>query len=450
MSANQLVDGPRPDVAEDETRVARIALRFTAFSEKWLPDAFGFVLVGTVIVLLLGLATGEPLLKAALDPEKPKAMGLIDAWGAGFWSLITFTLQMSMIIIGGYAVASSAAVARKVPRADYRALGAMAFLGLGTVWAQGLSGSAALQVASASSSPKAVQDEIVKNGYASGLIPLSHTIFTWRALVATLLVFVVAVVMAWMLAPQGERARSAADLGIELKPLVGPGSAQEANRDTEGPRRPGDWLEHSPVLTIVIVGIGVVYLVRHFTGGNALASLDLNTINLILILLALLLNWRPWRMARAVREGAPAVSGVLLQFPLYGGIFGMIAYTGLSERIAGWLVQASSQFFFPPLIALYSMVLGVFVPSGGSKWVIEAPYVLNAAHQLNVDAGWMVVVYDLGEASANLLQPFWMLPVLAVLGLKARDIMGYTFAMWLVCFPTALIAVTLLAPHIGG
>jgi len=132
-----------------------------------------------------------------------------------------------------------------------------------------------------------------------------------------------------------QRARSAADLGIELKPLVGPGSAQEANRDTEGPRRPGDWLEHSPVLTIVIVGIGVVYLVRHFTGGNALASLDLNTINLILILLALLLNWRPWRMARAVREGAPAVSGVLLQFPLYGGIFGMIAYTGLSERIAG-------------------------------------------------------------------------------------------------------------------
>ena len=99
MSANQLVDGPRPDVAEDETHVARIALRFTAFSEKWLPDAFGFVLVGTVIVLLLGLATGEPLLKAALDPEKPKAMGLIDAWGAGFWSLITFTLQMSMICL---------------------------------------------------------------------------------------------------------------------------------------------------------------------------------------------------------------------------------------------------------------------------------------------------------------------------------------------------------------
>ena len=106
------------------------------------------------------------------------------------------------------------------------------------------------------------------------------------------------------------------------------------------------------------MAIGAVYLVRHFTGQEALVALDLNTIDLILILIliltltltltlililiALLLNWRPWRMACAVREGAPAVSGVLLQLPLYDGIFGMIAYTGLSERIAGWLVQASS------------------------------------------------------------------------------------------------------------
>src|SRR5665647_828213 len=112
MSATQQADGRRSDVRDDETRIARIALRFTAFTEKWLPDAFGFVLIGTVIVLLLGLVTGEPLLRSAVDPLKPKAMGLIDAWGAGFWSLITFTLQMAMIIIGGYAVASSAPVAR--------------------------------------------------------------------------------------------------------------------------------------------------------------------------------------------------------------------------------------------------------------------------------------------------------------------------------------------------
>jgi len=81
--------------------------------------------------------------------------------------------------------------------------------------------------------------------------------------------------------------------------------------------------------------------------------------------------------------------------------------------------------------------------------VIEAPYVLDAGCRLGVDAGWLVVVYDLGEASANLLQPFWMLPTLAILGLKARDVMGYTFAMFLVLFPVAVITVTLLAPQVG-
>lgn len=475
--------------------LARTALRFTVFTEKWLPDAFGFVLVGTFVVLLFGLLTGEPLLRRPDDPNATTGFGMIDAWGQGFWSLITFTLQMAMIIIGGYAVATSGPVARlitrlarvpksprgavtfvaavamlasylnwafslvfaailarevarNVPKADYRALGAMAFLGLGTVWAQGLSGSAALQVASPSSSPAPVQEVIREGGRPAGVIPLGDTIFTWQAVLATLLVFGVAVGMAWLIAPGESESKTAADAGVELRPLVGRGSAY--NGDRREVQRPGDWLEHSPVLTLLVVALGVAYLARYFAGKNPLNALDLNTVNLILFLLAMLLHWRPWRMARAVRDGAPAASGVLLQFPLYGGIFGMIAYTGISARIAGWMVQASNQFFFPPLVAVYSCILGIFVPSGGSKWVIEAPYVLDAANQLRVDAGWMVVVYDLGEASANLLQPFWMLPTLAILGLRARDIMGYTFTMFLACFPAALLAVTLLAPHLTG
>lgn len=485
-----------PDGDHRESPIARIALRFTAFTEKWLPDAFGFVLIGTVIILLLGLITGEPLLQRAPDPTKDAGMGLIDAWGKGFWALITFTLQMAMIIIGGYAVAVSAPVARfidrlaQIPRspraavafvaavsmiasylnwafslifaailakeiarrthADYRALGAMAFLGLGTVWAQGLSGSAALQMTNTASQPPRIQEEVRKFGYADGIIPLDHTIFTWRAIVATLIVFAVALLMAWLIAPNARHAKTAQAMGIHIDPLLGPGSQTERVAAQTRAKRPGDWVEHSPVMTLIIVGIAVVWIVREFGAKGFIRGLDLNMVNLILLMLALLLHWRPARMARAVSDGAPAAAGVLLQFPLYGGIFGMIAFTGLSARIAGWLTDVASQFLYPPLIALYSMVLGVFVPSGGSKWVIEAPYVLSAAHQLNVDAGWMVVVYDLGEASANLLQPFWMLPTLAILGLKAKDIMGYTFTMFLACFPAALIAVTILAPHVGG
>jgi short-chain fatty acids transporter len=466
-------------LAAQENLLARIAMRFTAFTERWLPDAFGFVLVGTFVVLVFGLLAGEPLMGRPDDPEAVTGFGLIDAWGKGFWSLIEFTLQMSMIIIGGYAVAMSQPVAKLIsrlalvprsPRAaiaftaavsmitayvnwafsliftavlakeisrllrgvDYRAIGAMAFLGLGTVWAQGLS------------SPEAVQS-VIAEGRGSGLIPLTDTIFLWQGIVATAAVFVAAVTLAWFLAPSPENARSAADAGVELKPLV---------HDEDRPKktgRPGDWLEHSPAFAILIFVLGGWYLVRHFAAaeGNPLNALGLNTINLILILLALILHWRPARFVAAVREGTPAAAGVLIQFPLYGGIFGMIAFTGLSSTIADWLAGFSNAFFYPALIAVYSCVLGVFVPSGGSKWVIEAPYVIDAANQLEVNQGWMVVVYDLGEASANLLQPFWMLPTLAILGLKARDIMGYTFAMFLVCFPTVLVMVTLLAPTLS-
>ncbi|KWW97566.1 serine--pyruvate aminotransferase [Carbonactinospora thermoautotrophica] len=490
----------QPGLPARDNPLARIALRFTAFTERWLPDAFGFVLVGTFVIFALGLLTGEKIVGAPADPKATTGYGLVDAWGKGFWSLIQFTLQMAMIIIGGYAVAVSRPVARliarlaqipKSPRAaiaftaavamltaylnwafslvftailakeiarlvrgvDYRALGAMAFLGLGTVWAQGLSGSAALQVASESSSPAPVQ-EVIKAGRGdSGLIPLTETIFLWQGIVATAIIFLIAVAMAWLLAPSPGRAKTAQDLGIELRPLL-----EERSADTTdvaaargGGRRPGDWLEYSPLFAILIFLLGLWYLARYFANakGNPLNALDLNTVNLILLLLALILHWRPLRLVDAVRRGAPAASGVLLQFPFYGGIFGMIAYTGLAKTIAGWLVDISNAFFYPAVIAIYSCVLGIFVPSGGSKWVIEAPYVIEAANQLQVHQGWMVVVYDLGEASANLLQPFWMLPTLAILGLKARDIMGYTFAMFLACFPAVLVLVTLFAQTLG-
>lgn len=470
--------------------VARVAQRFTAFTERWLPDAYGFVLIGTFIVFALGIATGEHVTGTPADPTATTGFGLVDAWGKGFWALITFTLQMAMIIIGGYAVAVSPPVARliarlaRIPRTprgaivftaavamataylnwafslvfsailareiarlvrgvDYRALGAMAFLGLGTVWAQGLSGSAALQMTSPGSTPEPLKDVVrAGRGGGNGLIPLTDTIFLWQGIVATLIIFAVAVTVASFLSPSPNRARTAEDMGVSLRPI-----AEDAGADRKRASRPGEWLESSPLFAILIFLFGLWYLIRYFDNapGNPLNALNLNTINLILLMLALILHWRPISLVDAVRRGAPAASGVLLQFPFYGGIFGMIVYTGLSKHIAGWLVHASSQFFFAPLIAVYSTILGVFVPSGGSKWLIEAPYVLDAANQLHVNQGWMVVVYDLGEASANLLQPFWMLPTLAILGLKARDIMGYTFAMFLACFPVALVLVTIFA-----
>jgi short-chain fatty acids transporter len=122
----------------------------------------------------------------------------------------------------------------------------------------------------------------------------------------------------------------------------------------------------------------------------------------------------------------------------------MTKYTQLNAKIAS--VSVATHTTYPPLIALYSTVLGVFVPSGGSKWVIEAPYVMAAARELHVHVGWMVAVYDLGEALANLVQPFWMLPTLALLGLRASDVMGFTFVVFLVLVLVTLLGATLPYP----
>jgi short-chain fatty acids transporter len=146
----------------------------------------------------------------------------------------------------------------------------------------------------------------------------------------------------------------------------------------------------------------------------------------------------------AVQAATPAVWGVILQFPFYAGIAGVITGTHLNEQLANLFVRVSTSTTFPPLVALYSAVLGIFVPSGGSKWVIEAPYVMAAAHTLNVHLGWVVTAYDLGEALANLLQPFWMLPILGLFQLRARDVMGYTFVVFVVLLPTVLLLVTVL------
>ena len=184
---------------------------------------------------------------------------------------------------------------------------------------------------------------------------------------------------------------------------------------------------------------------RYFAAAdNPLNAITLNVINLAFLLLGFLLHRTPARLMRAVLEATPAVWGVILQFPFYAGIAAIITSTHLNERLAAVFVNASTPATFPPLVALYSAVLGVFVPSGGSKWVIEAPYVMAAAHELKVHLGWVVTSYDLGEALANLVQPFWMLPTLAILGLRARDVMGYTFVVFLGLTPVVLVLVTLL------
>jgi short-chain fatty acids transporter len=194
---------------------------------------------------------------------------------------------------------------------------------------------------------------------------------------------------------------------------------------------------------VVLLGVG--YLFRYFAqAADPLNALNLNILNLAFLLAGFLLHHTPARLMKAVQESTPAVWGVILQFPFYAGIAGIITTTHLNEQLAGVFVRVSTPTTFPPLVALYSAVLGVFVPSGGSKWVIEAPYVMAAAHTLRTHLGWVVSAYDLGEALANLVQPFWMLPILGLFKLGARDVMGYTLVVFIALVPVVLVLVKVL------
>ena len=442
---------------EDSAGVfAKFGMVLADWSQKWFPDAFVFALVGLIIVFVIGLLAGVSV------------HDLIKYFGDGFWGLIPFTMQMAMIIVGGFVVGTSPPVHRlikklaKVPRTprgavafvaffstmmsllswglglifgglivrelvrnvrgiDYRAIGAASFVGNGSVWALGLSSSAALVMATPASIPSALLK-------ISGVIPLSLTIYTWQSACTAAILIIFSVSVAYFSTP----ANSAKDAesfgvtdGVEIKKL-------------EERKTPAEWLEYAPALSILIGILGLAYVAQVLAVRGPLAALDLNTYNLLFLMMGLLLHWRPRSFVRAVNDAVPATAGVLIQFPFYGGIFGIITYSALAGKLAHFFVSVSSTNSYPVLVSIYSALLGMFVPSGGSKWIIEAPYVLQAAKDLHVNLGWVVQIYNTSEALPNLINPFWMLPLLGLLKVKARDLIGYGMLYFMVNFVVVL------------
>ncbi|HKV06485.1 MAG TPA: TIGR00366 family protein, partial [Candidatus Acidoferrales bacterium] len=388
---------------------------------------------------------------------------------------IPFTMQMAIIIVGGYVVATSPPVHRlirwlsKLPRTprsaiafvgffsmatsliswglslifsgllvrevvksvrgvDYRAVGAAAYLGTGTVWALGLSSSAALLMATPASIPAA----LVR---ISGAIPLSQTIYTWQSMTLAGILMFASIVVAYLSAPSNS-ARTAESFGVTDDPQPG---------KTDERRTPAEWLEYAPALSVAIAVLGLAYFGQVVVARGPLAALDLNTYNLLFLMAGLLLHWRPRSFTRAVNNAVPATAGVLIQFPFYGGIFGIVTMSPLARELARYFVRISSHGTFPVVVAAYSGILGLFVPSGGSKWIIEAPYVLQAAKDVHVNLGWVVQIYNTAEALPNLVNPFWMLPLLGILKVRARDLVGYGFLYLVVNTGLVLFLVWLLA-----
>ena len=443
---------------EAQGAIARLGARLADWSEKWFPDAYVFAAIAVVIVVVAALAMGRSPTQVSVD------------FGKSFWNLIPFTMQMAFIVIGGYIVAVAPPVRRvinvlarfpKTPKGavayvafvammasllswgfsmifagilmreiskhvegvDYRAMGAAGYLGLGSVWALGLSSSAALLMATKGSIPPALLK-------ISGVIPLSQTLFTWQNLVMIVVLIVLSVWICWVSTPTAEHAKTAEMAGIVYK---------DSREDIGTPQTPGEKLEFSPLLTIVIVALGLVYLYDVFSTKGGLAALDLNTYNFMFLIAGMLLHWRPRSFLRAAAKAVPMTGGVLLQFPLYAGIFGVLMASGLNEILAKFFVSISTQDTLPIVGGIYSAILGLFLPSGGGKWVVEAPYLLEAANQLQVNLAWMVQVYNAAEALPNFINPFWMLPLMGLIGVKARDLAGYSTLQLIFHTPVVLI-----------
>ena len=444
--------------------LARAALRCAAWAERWFPDAWVFAALGVIVVALAALGFGA----------SPTAA--VGAFGDGFWSLIPFTMQMAFVVIGGYVLATAPVVARfidvlaRAPRSgrgaivyvglvsmlasllswgfslvfggllvralarrtelrmDYRAAGAAAYLGLGAVWAMGLSSSAAQLQANPASMPPGLLA-------ITGVLPFSETIFLWQSLLLTAILIAVSLLICWLTAPAPANARTAEDYGV----------ADPAPTALPPRTRPGEWLEYSPLLSLGIGLLGLGWLGHEFASKPAISALaNLNTYNFLFLTVGLLLHWRPRSFLDAVTRAVPSTAGVLIQFPLYGGIAALLTQAQgsggvtLAHRLSQLFVHVASTDSFPLVMGVYSSVLGFFVPSGGGKWLVEAPYVMQAANELHVHLGWAVQVYNAAEALPNLINPFWMLPLLGVLGLKARDVVGYTFMQLLVHVPLVL------------
>ena len=448
------------ETAQESSSLASLGLTLSDWFERWFPDAFALALAAAAVIAAASMLAGSTALETA------------QRFGAGFWDLGTFTLQMSMIIVTGYAVATappvyklirglatfpstgrgavayvglfsmlaslvswsfslifSALLAREVSHrvrsADYRAIGAAAYLGVGSVWALGLSSSAALIMAN----PASLPDPIEK---ISGVIPLSDTLGLWQSYVIAAALILVSMAVAYYSAPPASQAKSMADMGVAYTP---------ATQDVGHRETPGEWLEHSPLLTILVGGLGLGYLAMEVMTSGVGVLLDLNHYLFLFLVVGLLLHWRPKSFVQAIAASVTPVGGVLIQYPIYAGIVRIMTEGGLATTLAHFFVSISNQHTYPVMIGIYSAFLGLFIPSAGGKWLIEAPYMLDAAKTLEVHLGWVVQTYNATEALANLIHPFWMLPIVGILGLKARDIVGYSMLQFVVHVPLVLFLV---------
>ncbi|MDS1139686.1 short-chain fatty acid transporter [Pusillimonas sp. SM2304] len=404
--------------------------------ERYLPDPY-------IFVILLTLFAGV----SAVLVESKTPMEIVTMWGDGFWGLLGFTMQMVLVLVAGYMMASTPLIKRvlavlarlaKTPgsaiilvtvvalianwinwgfglvvsalfakqlartvRVDYRLLVASAYSGF-VVWHGGLAGSIPLTIATEGHFQA---DKI-------GLISTSDTIFSTYNLLIILVMFIMVPLVNRFMMPDEKDS-----IYVEESKL------NEAVAAGEKDNRPAARLENSKILSLLIGVAGLAYIFDYYVvrGGG----LNLNIINFTFLFLAIVLHGNARNLLDSLDEAIKGAAGIVIQFPFYAGIMAIIMHSGLATTLSDWMTSFATADSLPFWTFMSAGIVNIFIPSGGGQWAVQSPVVIATAQALGADMPRVAMAVAWGDAWTNLLQPFWALPVLAIAGLKAKDIMGY-------------------------
>ena len=423
--------------------------------QRFLPDAFVFCIILTIVVFIAAMPV------AGMNPIE-----VANAWGSGVWGLLAFSMQMALVLVLGSALANAPAikriivklagvpkkpagavafvtiisaiccfinwgfgliigallakeVAKKIKGLDYRLIIAAAYSGF-VIWHSGISGSIPLGMTALD-----VDGTVANTGGAvTEIVPTSQTIFSaWNLIMVLAVVVVVAIVNAKM-------HPDAKDV-VSIDPKLLEDAPEAVETKAKKDRTPAEKLENSMILSYIVVVIGAVYLIYYFVNaGSILNALSLNIVNLIFLILGIAFHKTPIGYVKAIMESAESAGGIILQFPFYAGIQGMMITAGsngvsLASAISNGFVSISTPRTFPVLCYLAAGIVNFFVPSGGGQWAVQGPIMMPAGLKLGVTPAVTAMGIAWGDAWTNMLQPFWALPALGIAGLGARDIMGY-------------------------
>ena len=461
-----------------ESPIEAFGQRLSGSVEKWMPDPFIFAVFLTIIVFVMGIA---------IEGVGPYEM-IQNWWGGseypskGFWSLLGFAMQMCLILVTGYALAHHPWVhgllvrLTKIPKNGKQAAALIAFIslafswinwglglilgalfakemgiqaykrgmkvhypmlavagytGLGLIWHWGLSASAQLTLA-------AEGNWAINQGWVDRLIPVSETLFTPYSFAMSGIMLVFGVLVCYLLHPSNpDRCR-----GIEE---YAPGLLEEEERkeEKEGKRTMADKLESSPIIALIVGTMMLICMIWWFKG-NGIRGLNLNSVNFIFIMVGLLLYMNPIKYVKAIMDAAGAVGGIIIQFPLYAGIQGMMMLSGLGATIAVWLARIASPATFPVVAWLTAGLVNLFIPSGGGEFAVVGPTLFEAGESLGVPVCKTVTAFAAGDQWSNLFQPFWAIALLSITGLRARDIFGFCIAIMLIAVIPIVLGLTFI------